>query len=85
MKISRVCFISCVVYVCDEGGSDVTDLCHKVVQLLLRLVVLLRHLLVLRLPVVALRLEGLYLALVVTCFDVCCAKPWLLLVFVVYS
>ena len=52
------------------ASLDITNLGHKVVELLLRVGVLLGHLLVLLLPLVALRLEGLHFALVVPGLDV---------------
>lgn len=60
---------------------DSADLCDKIVELLLGVVVLLLHLLVLGFPLVALRLEGLDFAFVMTGFDVSLAEPddrWLL-------
>lgn len=58
-----------------EGCSDVTNLCHKVIELLLRVGVFLGHLLVLLLPRVGGLLEGLDFALVVAGLDVGLAEP----------
>jgi hypothetical protein len=55
--------------------SDVTNLCNKVVELLLGVGVFLGHVLVLLLPLVGGLLECLHLALVVAGLDVGLAEP----------